>query len=100
MAFGTAEALLESDDLSGATCLILDVQLPGINGFALHRQLAARGPLPPVIFITAFDRVDTQAQAMEAGASAFLSKPLAGRVLLATIHRVLEGESPGEKLDG
>jgi len=42
-------------------CLIIDVQLPGIDGFALRRRLAAKGALPPAIFITAFDEPEARA---------------------------------------
>ena len=86
--YTSAEALLKAADRTiDASCMVLDVQLPGINGFALHDRLAALGPLPPVIFITAFDEPEARAQAARAGAAAFLAKPFAGRTLLEAIRR-------------
>jgi CheY-like chemotaxis protein len=52
--YGSAEALLD-DDRKDAVCMILDVQLPGMSGFALRERLGAHAALPPVIFVTAFD---------------------------------------------
>ncbi len=67
-------------------CLIIDLQLPGLNGFGLRERLAAAGPLPPVIFISAFDEPETRVQAAELGAQ-FLTKPFSGRALLEAIRK-------------
>ena len=83
--FATAEELVATRAAEDAICLIIDVQLPGQNGFVLRERLAAAGTLPPVIFITAFDEPDTRAQAQLAGA-AFLTKPFSGRTLLDVIR--------------
>ena len=86
----SAEAWLASEGLTDARCLIVDVQLPEMNGFQLRHHLATMGPVPPVIFITAFDSAESRAQALAAGAIAFLPKPFAGRTLLEMVRRVLE----------
>ncbi len=84
--FGSAEELLESGKTPGtALCMIIDVQLPGMNGFALRERLIEGGRAPPVIFMTAFDDEATRARVAEAGALGFLSKPFTGDALLATI---------------
>jgi len=85
--YTSAEALLASDGVEQAMCLILDVQLPGINGFALRERLLAQHAIPPVVFITAFDEPEARSEAMRAGAS-FLAKPFSGRVLLETIRQM------------
>ncbi|HTS20243.1 MAG TPA: response regulator [Casimicrobiaceae bacterium] len=85
--YPSAEALLVRNGVVNAVCLILDVQLPGLSGFALRDQLSAKGALPPVIFITAFDEPDARARADRAGAAAFLTKPFSGKALLETIHK-------------
>jgi FixJ family two-component response regulator len=86
--FASAEAMLASRATAPAPlCLVIDVQLPGMNGFALRDRLAGAGVLPPVVFITAFDEPETRAAAGRAGAAAFLAKPFTGRVLLDTIRR-------------
>jgi FixJ family two-component response regulator len=87
--FATAEEVFASRAASDAVCLIIDVQLPGQNGFALRDRLAAAGALPPVIFISAFDEPETRAQAESAGAD-FLTKPFSGRTLLETIRKSAE----------
>ena len=85
----SGEALMASDTLQGVGCLIVDVQLPEMSGFELHTRLATMTVLPPVMFITAFDSPEARAQALAAGAVAFLTKPFSGRTLLETVRRVL-----------
>ena len=85
--YASGEALLANDGVENAMCLIVDVQLPGINGFTLRDRLSTKGALPPVIFITAFDEPEARAKAASAGAAAFLTKPFSGRALLETIRR-------------
>jgi FixJ family two-component response regulator len=87
MAFGSAEELLESGLEENAMCLIIDVQLPGLSGFALRDRLASQRRLPPVIFISAFDEPDARDQAASVKA-AFLTKPFSGRTLLEAIRHV------------
>jgi FixJ family two-component response regulator len=85
--YGSAEDLLDDGRKDEAICMILDVQLPGIDGFALHERLVALGNVPPVIFITAFDEPEARAKAAKLG-SVFLAKPFSGRVLLETIRSI------------
>ena len=91
--FASAEALL--DELAGealwhaSSCMVCDVRLPGVSGFELHRRVAERGPLPPWIFITAFDNPAVRDQAQRAMAT-YLAKPFEGRALLALIARAVE----------
>ena len=90
--YRSAEALLEAGRPRDAVCMIIDVQLPGIDGFALHQRLTASGACPPVIFITAINPVEAEARATGCGAAAFLAKPFSGRMLLGTIGRLLASE--------
>ena len=78
--FASAEALLESDSVQTATCLLLDIHLGGISGIELQRRLAASGSKWPVIFMTANDDEATRNEAMDAGCIAYLRKPFAGQV--------------------
>ena len=87
--FASAESLLDSGDAPGAACLILDVQLPGISGFELCRQLrAGAGPAPPVVFITAHDSPSARDHARTLGAG-YLSKPVTGRALLGAVTQLI-----------
>ena len=89
ISYPSAEALLANSNVADAACLILDVQLPGITGFELHSRLAEKGPIPPVIFITAYGEPEARARAQRAGAAAFLAKPFSGRVLLETVREAV-----------
>jgi FixJ family two-component response regulator len=87
--FESAESLLKSGQLHETSCLIVDVQMPGMNGLQLQRHLAASGYKIPIIFITAYDNKEWRQQAMQAGAVAFLSKPFNDEFLLETIRATL-----------
>jgi FixJ family two-component response regulator len=86
--YGSAEALLAAGVSGDALCLILDLQLPGMDGFALRERMAASRAVPPVIFITAFDEPDARVRAAVIDAD-FLAKPFAGRLLLDTVRRAV-----------
>jgi FixJ family two-component response regulator len=85
--FASAEALLESDSVQTATCLLLDIHLWGISGLELRRRLAASGSKCPVIFMTANDDEATHNEAMDAGCIAYLRKPFSRHVLLDAIGK-------------
>ena len=87
--FASAEALLESDNVQTATCLLLDIHLGGISGIELKRRLAASGSKWPVIFMTANDDEATRNEAMDAGCIAYLRKPFACQVLLDAIGKAV-----------
>jgi FixJ family two-component response regulator len=84
--FESAEDFLRSDLLPKTSCLIQDVQMPGMNGLQLQSHLTAAGYDFPIIFITAYDDNDVRARAFEAGAVAFLLKPFSDELLLKTIR--------------
>ena len=96
-AFDSAEKFLSSGHLNDASCLIVDVQMHGMNGLQLQRQLAAAGCRIPIIFITAYDDKETRRQAMHAGAIAFLGKPFSDEQLLQSIRLALHefADEPG-----
>jgi len=74
-AFASAEEFLQSSRASDTSCLILDVNIPGLSGIALQSVLNARGQQTPIIFITAFPEERTRTRALDAGAVGFLTKP-------------------------
>jgi FixJ family two-component response regulator len=85
--FGSAEALLDSDAIRTATCMLLDIHLGGISGIELRRRLAASESDCPVIFMTAIDDDATLSEAMAAGCIAYLKKPFAPQLLLDAIAK-------------
>jgi FixJ family two-component response regulator len=92
--FDSAEAFLA--DTSGADfdCIITDVRMPGIGGIELQERLRARGARTPVIFITSVLDRATRARALEAGAHAYLAKPIADDRLLAHLGAALDCDTP------
>jgi FixJ family two-component response regulator len=90
-AFESAERFLASGQLHETSCLIADVQMPGMNGLQLQRKLAATGRAIPIIFITAYDDRKTRERAIQGGAAAFLAKPFNDEQLLQTIRTALRG---------
>ena len=87
--FASAEEFLNSDQLSKADCLILDVRMSGMSGIELHRQLVSSYCKIPVIFITAYEDEGMRTQALSGGAGAFLIKPFSEEALLNAIHAAL-----------
>jgi FixJ family two-component response regulator len=87
--FASAEALLESDSVQTATCLLLDIHLGGISGIELQRRLAASGSKCPVIFMTGKDEEATRIEAVDAGCIAYLRKPFTGHLLLDAIGKAV-----------
>ena len=73
-----ASAFLDSRLPRGPKCLVLDLQMPGLGGLDLQRELAARGLTLPVIFLTGHGDVPSSVEAMKAGAVDFLTKPARG----------------------
>jgi FixJ family two-component response regulator len=88
--FGSGEEFLLLGSLRVTSCLVLDVQMPGMSGLELQSQLVAEGYRIPIIFITAFPNEKTRARALEAGAVDFLTKPFGEEALLSGIRTALE----------
>jgi FixJ family two-component response regulator len=87
--FEAAEHFLESSTLAETSCLITDLQMPGLSGLELQSRLIAQGHSTPVIFVTAFPEERFRRRAMNAGALAFLSKPFAEDALIKCVERAL-----------
>jgi len=96
-AFESAEMFLRSGQRHDTSCLIVDVQMPGMNGLELQGHLAAEGCRIPIIFITAYDSNESRRRAMQAGAVAFLGKPFIDEQLLRTIRSALRHEKDGTR---
>ena len=88
-AFESAETFLNSGHLHDTSCLIVDVQMPGMDGLQLQSHLAAAGCGIPIIFITAYESKDSRQRAMQAGAASFLGKPFSDEQLLQIIRSAL-----------
>ena len=91
--FESAEAFLAQHDPAVPGCLLLDVNLPGLDGMALQRHLATLRPAMPVIFVTGNGDIPMSVQAIKAGAVDFLAKPVAGEQLLAAVRAALQQDA-------
>ena len=89
--FGSAEEYLGSERMHDTSCLIADVQMPGMSGVDLQAQLIASGHRTPMIFITAFPEQRICSRAMTAGAYGFLSKPYKDDQLIECLDKALNG---------
>jgi DNA-binding response OmpR family regulator len=87
----TGEAALQAveahaDDID---CIILDVMLPGIDGFQVAATLRTRGRFTPILMLTARGRADDVLRGFEAGADDYLAKPFDLAILVARVHALL-----------
>ncbi len=88
--FDRAAAFLESRLPNGPKCLVLDLRMPGLGGLDLQRELAARGLVLSVIFLSGHGNVPSSVAAMKAGALDFLTKPVRGEALLDAVRAALD----------
>jgi len=88
--FVSAQEFLAHPKVSTPSCLILDVRLPGLNGLALQKQIAADRTAMPIIFITGYGDVPMTVTAMKAGAAEFLTKPFDDEILVSALQNAIE----------
>jgi len=87
--FVSAKDFLDSPRSDIASCLVLDVRLPGLSGLDLQKRMADANIEIPIIFITGHGDVPTSVRAMKAGAVEFLTKPFRDRDLLDAIRQAI-----------
>jgi FixJ family two-component response regulator len=90
MAFSSAQAFLDHTRDDAPACLVLDINLPDLNGLDLQRQLLGETRVVPIIFITGYGDIPSTVQAMKAGALEFLTKPFDADTLLDAIAGAIE----------
>jgi FixJ family two-component response regulator len=88
--FVTAREFLGRQPADAPSCLVLDLQLPGMDGLDVQRELAGSGESIPIIFLTGHADIPTTVRAMKSGAVEFLTKPFDDEQLLDAIHQALE----------
>ena len=89
--FESAQEFLARPRVLAPSCLILDVNLPDLNGLDLQKRISAERIAMPIIFITGYGDVPTTVRAMKGGAVEFLTKPFADEALLSAIRQAIEG---------
>jgi FixJ family two-component response regulator len=93
--FVSAEEFLRSAHLNDTSCVIADVQMPGMSGVDLQARLLAQGHRMSFIFITAFPEEAIRARALKAGAICFLTKPFDRLTLIGCLHAALARHGGG-----
>ena len=88
--FASAQEFLGRRGAEAPSCLILDLQLPGLSGLDLQKQMAEVGLEIPIVFLTGHGNIPASVQAMKAGAVEFLTKPLDEQKLVDAIHEAIE----------
>ena len=89
-AFTSAQQFLERYETDAPSCLVLDLQLPGLNGLDLQKRLAEAGLEIPIVFLTGHGNIPASVQAMKAGAVEFLTKPIDEQDLFRAIQEAIE----------
>lgn len=85
--FTSPESFLERPAYDGVACLLLDLTMPGLNGFDVQEALTSRGSVHPIIFFSGQGDVPSTARAMREGAVDFLVKPIDEPQLVAAVER-------------
>jgi len=89
LAFASAEEFLNSGSLDQTSCIVLDVQMPGMDGLSLQRHLVAAGRHIPIVFVTGHPDAGLRDTAMSQGAVCFLTKPFNEADLVDGLRSVL-----------
>ncbi len=89
MSFGSARDYVNAHKPDVPSCLVLDVELPDINGLELQKQISVQEH-PPIVFITGHGDIPSSVRAMKRGAIDFLTKPFSDAKLLAAINAAIE----------
>ena len=87
--FRSAEEFLKSPSVDDTSCLITDLQMPGLSGIELQSLLVAQARHMPIILVTAFPEERMRNRAIEAGALGFLSKPFESQMLIKLIEKAI-----------
>jgi len=98
--FSSAQEFLAAERPKVPSCLVLDVQLPGLSGLDLQQELAKAGVRIPIIFITGYGDIPTSVRAIKAGALEFLTKPVNREDLLHAIHQAIARDHTARQPNG
>jgi len=88
--FASAEEFLGREHFNGIGCIVLDVQMPGLSGMDLQKELNKADYHMPIIFISGHGDIPMSVEAMKKGAVDFLTKPFDGNRLLQAIESAIE----------
>ena len=95
--FGSAPELLQSNLPDVASCLVLDIRLPGLSGLDFQAELAKANIHIPIIFMTGHGDIPMTVRAMKAGAIDFLTKPFRHQEMLDAVAMAIERDRKRRK---
>jgi len=98
--FSSAQEFLAAERPKVPSCLVPDVQLPGLSGLDLQQELAKAGVKIPIIFITGYGDIPTSVRAIKAGALEFLTKPVNREDLLHAIEQAIARDDIARQPNG
>src|SRR5213594_1831520 len=98
--FGSAREFLASARRDAPSCLVLDVELPGLSGLDLQQELVKGNVRVPIIFLTGHGDIPMSVRAIQAGALDFLTKPVDVDQLLGAIERGITQDHGAERSGG
>jgi len=88
--FASAQEFLDRPRAEAPSCLVLDLQLPGLSGLDLQKRMSEAGLETPIVFLTGHGNIPASVKAMKAGAVEFLTKPVDEEELLKAIQEAIE----------
>jgi FixJ family two-component response regulator len=97
--YESAESFLARPQATARGCLVLDVTMPGLDGLALQRRLSDGGKKMPIVFLTGYGDIPMSVRAIKAGASDFLTKPVASETLVAAVRAAIELDSAVQRAE-
>ena len=95
--FASAQEFLSRSGAETPSCLVLDLQMPGLSGLDLQKQMAEAGMEIPIVFLTGHGDIPASVRAMKAGAVEFLTKPFEEQDLLRAIEEAIERDRLGRE---
>jgi len=95
--FASAQEFLARPGAEVLSCLVLDLQLPGLSGLDLQKRMAEVGLEIPIVFLTGHGNIPASVQAMKAGAVEFLTKPFDEQDVLQAIQEAIERDRRARK---
>jgi FixJ family two-component response regulator len=98
--FGSAAEFLQRKPPDGASCLVLDIRLPGVSGLDFQAQLQKANVHTPIIFMTGHGDIPMSVRAMKAGAIDFLAKPFRDQDMLDAVTAALQRDRQSRETEG
>jgi FixJ family two-component response regulator len=95
--FASAQEFLSRSGAEPPSCLVLDLQMPGLSGLDLQKQMAEAGMEIPIVFLTGHGDIPASVRAMKAGAVEFLTKPFEEQELLRAIEEAIGRDRLGRE---